>query len=107
MRSNVTYLITGGTGGIGRSLVRWMAAEGAKFIILASRSGQAADGIQMLVEDMENIGTSVIVQKCDIGLESDAEQLMRCPISHDLPPIAGVVHGAMVLQVCVEAPSDD
>lgn len=84
-----------------------MAAEGAKFIILASRSGQAADGIQMLVQDMESIGTRVIMQQCDIGSESDVEQLMRCPIRHGLPPIAGVVHGAMVLQVCVEAPSDD
>ena len=84
-----------------------MAAEGAKFIILASRSGQAADGIQMLVQDMENIGTRIVVQKCDIRSESDVEQLIRCPMSHGLPPVAGVVHGAMVLQVRVEAPSDD
>lgn len=88
-------------------MARWMAAEGAKFIILASRSGQAADGIQMLVQDMESIGTRIIVQKCDIGLESDVERLIRCPNSHGLPSIGGVIHGAMVLQVCVEAPSDD
>ena len=103
----MSYLITGGTGGIGRSLARWMAAEGAKFIILASRSGQAADGIQMLMQDLESIGTRVIALKCDIGSGVDVEQLVRYPISHSLPPIAGVVHGALVIQVRVEAPSDN
>ena len=100
LRSDASYLITGGTGGIGRSLARWMAAEGAKFIILASRSGQAADGIQMLVQDMEDIGTRVVVQQCDIGSETDVQELIRFAAAQGLPPLAGVVHGAMVLQVC-------
>ena len=99
----MTYLITGGTGGIGQSLTRWMALEGAKSIILASRSGQTAAGIQTLMQDMEKKGVNVIVQECNVGSESDVERLISSPTSHGIPPIAGIIHGAMVLQVCVEA----
>ena len=95
----MTYLIMGGTGGIGKSLTRWMVTEGAKFIILLSRSGQATTEIQTLVQDMESIGTRVTIQKCDVSRESDVEQLINYPISHGLPRIAGVIYGAMVLQV--------
>ncbi|KAL8668446.1 MAG: hypothetical protein Q9168_006926, partial [Polycauliona sp. 1 TL-2023] len=98
LRSDATYLITGGTGGIGRSLARWMAAEGAKSIILASRSGHTTEEVPLLVQELENIGTRVVVETCDITSERDVEQLISCPVARGLPPIAGVIHGAMVLQ---------
>ncbi|KUJ12390.1 uncharacterized protein LY89DRAFT_722023 [Mollisia scopiformis] len=34
-----SYMISGGLGGLGRSMTRWMASRGAKNIILPSRSG--------------------------------------------------------------------
>ena len=99
-RADVSYLIIGGTGGIAQSLTRRMALEGATSIMLASRSDQSADGIQTL---MQSNGTSVIVQECNVGSESDVERLISCPASDGLPPIASVIHGAIVLQVCLEA----
>ena len=99
-RSDATYLITGGTGGIGRSLTRWLAKEGAKNIILASRSGAITDNVRELIREMENSGTRVLVQACDITIESDVKELLHDVAAHGLPPIAGVIHGAMVLQVC-------
>ena len=100
----MSYLITGGTGGIGQSLTRWMSSEGAKYIILASRSGQNADDLQSLIKDLENVGTRVDVQKCDVAQASDVDRLLKCITSEELPPLAGVIHGAMALKVCAEAP---
>ena len=97
-RADVSFLIIGGTGGIGQSLTRWMALEGARSIMLASRSGQSADGIQTLMQNMQSNSTSVIVQECNVGSESDFKRLISCPSSHGLSPIAGVIHGAIVLQ---------
>ena len=95
----MSYLITGGTGGIGMSLTRWMAAEGAKSIVLVSRSGGAADEVQTLVQDMKKMGTNVVVLKCDIGSQADTHNLITDLASQGVPPIAGVIHGAMVLRV--------
>ena len=39
-----TYLVTGGTSGFGLSVGRWLAAAGAGRVVLASRSGEIADG---------------------------------------------------------------
>lgn len=99
-RSDATYLITGGTGGLGRSLTRWLAKEGAKNIVLASRSGATTDNVRELIGEMENSGTRVVVQACDIIIESDVKELLDDVAAQGLPPIAGVIHGAMVLQVC-------
>ena len=86
-------------GGVGRSLNRWLASAGAKKMILACRSGMATHGIQALIGEMEIIGTRVVVQACDIALESDVKDLFEGTTAQGLPPIAGVINGAMVLQV--------
>jgi NADPH:quinone reductase-like Zn-dependent oxidoreductase len=39
VRGDASYLITGGTGGLGRALTRWLIDLGARHIVLVSRSG--------------------------------------------------------------------
>ncbi|PGG95987.1 hypothetical protein AJ79_09778 [Helicocarpus griseus UAMH5409] len=92
-----SYLITGGTGGLGLVICRWMASCGAKNIILLSRRGQQAHGINELSQELLSLGTNLTVLACDV---SDIEQvrmvMSRCRT--EFPPIKGVIHGAMVLQ---------
>src|SRR6185312_7284084 len=38
VRTNATYLITGGLGGVGLVIARWLAGRGARHLILAGRS---------------------------------------------------------------------
>ncbi|KAI9808079.1 MAG: Type I Iterative PKS [Pycnora praestabilis] len=93
---DVTYLITGGTGGVGRSLTRWLAGQGAKHILLASRSGLQSQDAQTLVEELEVLGVQIIVKRCDISSESQVKDLIKhCEMT--MPTIRGVIHGAMVL----------
>ena len=92
-----SYLITGGTGGIGRSITKWLARQGAKHIVLASRSGMSQMGIPEMVEKLRGQGVNVVVIKCDISDRAQVEKLMsQCQAT--LPPIKGVIHGAMALR---------
>ena len=94
---NSSYLITGGTGGIGKSITRWLAREGAKNIILASRSGFDQKGVPELVEELQVVGVKVFVGRCDVADLSQVKSLVsKC--QETMPPIRGVIHGAMALR---------
>ena len=58
----------------------------------------------MLVQDLGMLGTRVIVQKCNISSWGDVQVMVETLASQGLAPIAGVVNGAKVLQVCRSAP---
>ena len=92
-----TYLITGGTGGLGRSITRWLAREGAKHIILLSRSGMSQTGVQELLKELRRQEVDVVVATCDVAdLAQVQEVLAECQTV--MPPIKGVIHGAMALR---------
>ncbi|KAK3315828.1 putative polyketide synthase [Apodospora peruviana] len=96
-RDDATYVIVGGTGGLGRSMTRWMATKGAKHVVLASRSaGRVSDSVKSLISDLAADGTEVVVSQCDVAKEEDVKRLVA-EISSRMPPIRGVIHSAMVL----------
>ena len=99
-RADLSYLITGGTGGLGLSIARWLAQQGAKNIILASRSGGAGESVRMVVEEHQSLGVKIKIYKCDIAVEAELRELVL-ESRRDMPRIGGVIHGAMVLKVSV------
>ncbi|OKL60218.1 hypothetical protein UA08_04929 [Talaromyces atroroseus] len=97
LKPDATYLIIGGTGGLGRSMAAWMSSKGARWIVLVSRSGSVANDLKVLVDDLALRGTQIVVKSCDVSCKIDVERLVNEEI-RDLPPICGVVHGAMILR---------
>ena len=98
LRSEASYLIVGGLGGIGVELAKWVVEAGAKSVILISRSGMDATGAIETVEALRRPGVVLTVRKCDVADTNDlAALLQHC--SETLPPIQGVIQGAMVLKV--------
>ncbi|MGC4984763.1 type I polyketide synthase [Streptomyces sp. DT193] len=91
-----TVLVTGGTGGVGSLLARHLVAEhGVRSLLLASRSGPAADGVADLVADLEGAGAAVQVAAVDVGDRAAvADLLTTLPGRH---PLTAVVHAAGVL----------
>ncbi|KAF2125236.1 polyketide synthase [Dothidotthia symphoricarpi CBS 119687] len=96
-RPDATYIIVGGTGGLGRSLTKWMSMKGARNIVLTSRSAAVNPRIQALTDQLAPSGTNILVCACDVSNEESLEKLVNEDLK-DLPPIRGVVHGAMVLR---------
>ena len=54
LRPDATYIITGGTGGIGISLGSWMVENGARNVVLLGRSGSSRPKVQSLLDRYAN-----------------------------------------------------
>ncbi len=90
------YIVTGGTSGFGLMTARWMAGLGAGKVILASRSGRKAPGIEEAAAAISALGAEVEVLSVDV---TDARQVRALIDGAGVAPFAlrGIVHGAMVL----------
>lgn len=98
LRVDATYILVGGTGGLGRSMARWMVAKGARNIVLVSRSGAVAGRVKELVDELAAVGANILVRQCNVVNKAEVDELIFTGLK-DLPPIRGVVHGTMVLRV--------
>ena len=96
--SNATYLISGGLGGVGRTIARWMVSRGSKNLILLSRSGPRTDAARDMLAEMRENGVCVEVPSCDVT-DHYALQTTIAECSEKMPPIKGCVQGSMVLNV--------
>jgi NAD(P)-dependent dehydrogenase (short-subunit alcohol dehydrogenase family) len=80
-------------------MARWMSSKGARNIVLVSRSASVNEQVQALIDELAVNGTHVFVKPCDVSSKQSVENLVKEEMK-ELPPVRGVVHGAMVLRVC-------
>jgi acyl transferase domain-containing protein/NADPH:quinone reductase-like Zn-dependent oxidoreductase/SAM-dependent methyltransferase len=97
LRHDGTYVIAGGTGGIGRALVPWMVEMGAKSVVMLGRSALSNPKVKAILKQFE--GTDVVVKAipCDVGSTDDIKRAVEA--IKDLPKVCGVVHSAIALRV--------
>jgi len=92
-RPDATYLITGGFGGIGLQLARWMAENGARHLALL---GRHPDTNSDEIRAIEDLGVQIVALEGDVA---DAavmtEQFAR--LAREAPPLRGIMHAAVSL----------
>ncbi|MBO2456944.1 type I polyketide synthase [Actinomadura violacea] len=92
-----SVLVTGGTGAIGGHVARWLAGRDAPRVVLASRSGPAADGVAGLAAGLAASGTAVDVVSCDVAERDQVAGLLPW-IDRSGPRLTAVMHTAGVGQ---------
>jgi hybrid polyketide synthase/nonribosomal peptide synthetase ACE1 len=92
-RSDRTYLLVGLTGQLGLQLTKWMVQHGAKYLALASRSPQVNPD---WLERIQHEGAVVKTFAMDITSRNSVRDAYRS-ISAQMPAVAGVCNGAMIL----------
>ncbi|KAH0160739.1 putative polyketide synthase, partial [Aureobasidium melanogenum] len=95
-KGDASYLLVGGTGGLGCSIARWMASRGAKHICLSSRRANITPRLEALINDLAKLGTKVSVRACDVANAGSVETLIGN--LQQEAPTRGVIQGAMVLK---------
>ncbi|MEV3993846.1 type I polyketide synthase [Streptomyces sp. NPDC049837] len=97
VRSDGSYVITGGLGGLGLLVARWLAERGAGAVVLASRTAPTAATHAALDALTASFGVRIDVVNGDIAEPGVADALVRGALAtgHRL---RGVVHAAAVVE---------
>ncbi|MFI7123085.1 SDR family NAD(P)-dependent oxidoreductase [Amycolatopsis sp. NPDC049868] len=93
IRRDATYIVTGGLGGLGRTVARLLAARGARHLVLVSRHGVTTAEAERMVAELTAQGTEVRVEKADVA-DRDQVAALLTRIRGQLPAISGIVHAA-------------
>jgi acyl transferase domain-containing protein/aryl carrier-like protein len=95
IHGEASYLVTGGLGALGMLVARWLADHGARHLVLVGRR-PPDEATERRVEQLRSLGVEVIVASVDLTVPAQLRQLVR-RLRMTLPPVAGVVHAAGVL----------
>lgn len=95
LRSDRSYVITGGASGLGLQLARFLTTRGARHLVLVSRSGpKTAEDIAILGE-LEAHGATIILEHMNI---IDKQAVASLFGRSEWPAVAGVIHCAAVMR---------
>ena len=93
-RGDASYLITGGLGGIGLAVARWLVERGARHLVLTGRTADAPTEAQRgRIAELERRGATVDVVQVDVSDEPNMAALID-HLRRAQPPLRGVYHAA-------------
>ncbi len=95
VRGESTYLITGGTGALGRHIADALVRAGARRLVLTGRSEPTAE-LRAHIAAWEREGVVVSVQRGDVSNVADVDALLAGIDASDAP-LAGVIHAAGIV----------
>ena len=96
IRSDGTYLITGGTRGLGFAAATWLVARGARTLVLVGRSDPPED-VKRGITALESQGAAVHVVRADVSDPADME-LLTSALPGGPAALRGVIHAAGILE---------
>jgi hybrid polyketide synthase / nonribosomal peptide synthetase FtdB len=110
-KPNGNYLITGGFGALGILIARWMVENGARRLILMSRTkfpprsewGSIKENNPLaeqiaFIKELEAMGVSIHLAAVDVGDKEQLAFFIESYKKEGWPPILGVIHTAGILR---------
>ena len=97
LSNDATYLLAGGLGGQGRSIIRWMVSRGARHFLVLSRQGAASEEAKVFVQEILAEGIDIQTPACDISNTLSLGEVLR-NAKATMPPIRGCIQSAMALR---------
>ena len=109
-RLDAAYLITGGLGGIGQHVARWLIACGARHLVLMGRTWLPPRAtwrdlqddrlvrLTRVIQELETLGASVHYAAVDVSDEAQLAAFLETYHSESRPSIRGVLHTAGVIE---------
>jgi acyl transferase domain-containing protein/NADPH:quinone reductase-like Zn-dependent oxidoreductase/acyl carrier protein len=94
VREDATYLITGGLGGLGQLVARWLAERGARSLVLTGRSRPSA--ADSTLAELQRTGVEVVVEAVDVSNRESMGELFR-RLEQAKRPLRGIIHAAGAL----------
>lgn len=94
-RQDVSYLLVGGFGGLGRSVATWMVEHGARSLVFLSRSATSPENEQFIKELEGYPGCTVTTVSGDVSRNEDVLKTIEAAPK----PLAGVLQLSLVLRV--------
>lgn len=93
IRSDSTYLITGGLGELGLKVAQHLVHRGARHLVLIGRRGVTTEKQQEIISHLEDAGVKLKIMATDISQRSAVAQALA-EIDTTMPSLAGIVHAA-------------
>lgn len=95
LKSDRSYLVTGGFGGIGCAVAVWLAENGAKNIVLNGRRNPEPEAMET-IEQLRAHGIRIETQIADMTDTSSIDSMLDY-IDREMPLLGGIVHSVGVL----------
>jgi acyl transferase domain-containing protein/acyl carrier protein/2-polyprenyl-3-methyl-5-hydroxy-6-metoxy-1,4-benzoquinol methylase len=112
VKPDVSYLITGGLGGLGPRIARWLVENGARHLILCGRRDlperdswgklvSSHDGYERVkvILELEREGATVRYERIDVADRGQMEALFG-RLRDALAPLHGIIHAAADIKFC-------
>ena len=95
-KTDKTYLVIGGIRGFGYKIAKWMAENGAKTVMCTARSVPTEEKKADVKRFEEETGSCILLRQADVTSWKDMNIIKE--ELESLPPVAGIVFTAMVLE---------
>ena len=79
-------------------MIMWMAMEGAKHLIVPSRSGAVSQAAGEVVDELAKQGITVAAPKFDVSSPDSLSEVLD-EYAKTMPPVRGCINAAMILNV--------
>jgi hypothetical protein len=94
VHSDASYLITGGTGGLGLEVAGWLVAQGAQHLTLLARR-VPSPAVQQQIATLQQAGATINVVQADIADFAQVAAIITTLNAQ--APLKGIIHAAGVL----------